>query len=328
MAKEQVFIGKIIKTEPIENADNIVQVTVVCGQGGKWRSVMRKMDLLVAQEEGRPMAVFLPDSILPATPEYDFLKSRGYKIKQSKFRGAVSECLVMPCSADFEIGTDVTEHYGVTKFEKQSGPTGVGTNFPDFIPRTDEPNAQRYPALLEALKGKPYVITLKMDGMSSTAYEFQGKYGVCSRNLELEPGIGYQWDVAPLAGKVPDGYAIQWETCGPNIQSNPLGLESRRGYCFNVWDIPNARYLDFEQADRIYDLVRHERLTTPRLIEIGSYFAHTLESLQELAAKLVYLPGVPAEGLVIRPQIEEQVFAHKEFRRLSFKVINLLYKGD
>jgi len=82
-----VYVGKVIALDPIENADKIVCATVVCGEGGKWRGVVRKAEF----EVGSMCDVFLPDAQIPEDrrEEFKFLESSGYRVKMRKFRGAL-----------------------------------------------------------------------------------------------------------------------------------------------------------------------------------------------------------------------------------------------
>lgn len=34
-----------------------------------------------------------------------------------------------------------------------------------------------------------------------------------------------------LEERLPEGFAIQWETCGPKIQGNPMGFTDITGMC-------------------------------------------------------------------------------------------------
>jgi hypothetical protein len=162
---------------------------------------------------------------------------------------------------------------------------------------------------------------------STTAYKWQGHFGICSRNWELKPSdTNLLWQIAKRYGleeRLLDGVSIQWETVGPGIQNNPLGLEVPDMRCFNVYDITSKKYLDGRDAlkfcsDRGLPFV--ESVSTP------SFFNLTDDALRTLAEKQVYPNGKPAEGIVIRPMVEETVMVEDEPCRLSFKVINLLYR--
>lgn len=323
MTKEPglVYIGKIVQLEAIPNADLIISATVLCGNGGKWRGVVRKDELSL----GWKCLVFLPDSLLPQVDEYRFMESRGWRVKMCRFRGAPSEVLIMPinfCSQFMNVGDDVTEQYGVTKYFKPVPPNLQGLakgDFPQFIPKTDELNYQRHFDLVEALHGKGYYVTEKADGSSTTAYRYKGQFGVCSRNYELlqDENNGY-WKIAAkyqLEAKLPDNIALQWETCGPKIQSNPMGLTELDGFAFSAYNIEEKRYL---VIDEFLELCDQLQFPTVRLIESGSSFD---KDIIDTLGEGRYRNGKEREGVVVR--------SHGNYlgtTPISFKVINLNYE--
>jgi len=115
-------IQRILKIEPIPNADAI-EVATVLG----WHCVIKKDEFKV-----NDLVVFIePDSICPDRPEFEFLKdSQGKmkKIRTVKLRGQISQGLVMPLSIlpnhsgnpeDYCEDFDVTEILGITKYEPE-----------------------------------------------------------------------------------------------------------------------------------------------------------------------------------------------------------------
>ena len=157
-----VYIGKVITVEPIANADRIERLDVVTGHGGKWSGIAVKDQFQVEDS----CQVYLQDSIVPVTPEFAFMERHHYRVRMVRLRGVPSECLIMPQTLPGEIGDDVTEVAGVTKYEKPL-PAGIGDiagHFPSFIPKTDEPLFQQVPQMVQALYGKPFYATIKADG--------------------------------------------------------------------------------------------------------------------------------------------------------------------
>lgn len=319
-----VYIGKITELTPIEGADFIVSATVICGEGGKWRGIVRKADFNVNDE----CVVFLPDSQLNEVDHADmpYMKDSAWRVKMRRFKGAPSEVVItknkVPAN-DFFVGEDITEEWKVTKYNKPIPAHLNGKikgDFPQFIPKTDEPNYQRSPELVEQLIGKSYYITEKADGSSTTAYKYKGEFGVCSRNLELvkDPENGY-WKVAiehGLEEKLPEGIALQWETCGPGIQSNPMGLDKIQGFAFSAYNIAEHRYLEWGE---FINLVIDLEFPTCPLDLTGNGDGFTAAGLETLGEG-TYKNGKPREGVVVR-SIEN----HENGRPISFKVINLDY---
>lgn len=321
--KELVYLGKIISLEPIENADLIVSATVVCGSGGKWKGVVRKSVFTLHS----PCIVYLPDSIIPESEAMSFMKSTNWRVRMRRFRGAPSEVVIMPFELKddgYYIGQDLTIKFGVTRFTKPipAHLNGIALDhFPSFIPKTDEPNYQRSQDLIELLEGKPYYITEKCDGSSTTAYKYKGHFGVCSRNLELvrNPDNGY-WKVAEkykLEELLPEGYALQWETCGPGIQSNPMGLKEIDGFAFSAYKIDESRYLD---AVDFIKLCVDLKFPSCRILTLNYEPGFSSKDI-EMLGEGKYPNGKEREGVVVRSM--ENLLGHKP---VSFKVINLGYE--
>lgn len=317
---ELAFVGKIVDIQDIPNSDFISSATVICGKGGKWKGVIRKVDFSL----GDPCVVYLPDAILPETnPASQIIKGH---VRMRRFRGAPSEVLITPFSGQHQdIGTDLTEALGVTKYFK-SVPSNMQGNalgsFPSFIPKTDELNYQRHGDLVDVLHGKPYYVTEKADGSSTTAFKYEGRFGLCSRNWELAyaHNNGY-WNVADkykVQDKLPDGYAIQWETCGPGIQKNRMGFTQLDGLMFSAYDIKAHKYLDMAE---MIDLSKEMAFPRVKLLDFGSEF--NKDTVELLGEGKYQASGQEREGVVVRSQ-QNLIQDHSP---ISFKVINLNYEA-
>jgi len=334
-----VFLGMVIDMEPIPNAENLVKATAVCGKGGKWMSPVRKEEFKI----GDKCNVYLPDSIVPTTPTFEFMRRYHFRVRQMRLRGCPSECLIMPYEYGAETGDDITMVSGVTKYEKTvPGANMSGTvlgRFPARIPKTDEPNFQAVPHIVEYMTGKRYYSTEKVDGTSCTAYYRKyapagdnsitqyphGHFGVCSRNLELvEDDKNVYWAVAKkykLQEKLPcmGEYAIQFEIVGPGIQGNPMGLREREARVFDIISLSENRYLNWLDIDKFcIDL----DIPPVQLINYGLPFMMNHDQLQAFVEDKVYANGTPVEGVVFRTIEPEWLLKD----RVSFKVINLKYK--
>ena len=103
-------IEVIDKLEPIPNADKILKATI---KG--WECVVAKIDNF---KVGDKVIYIEVDSVLPAKPEFDFMKERKYRVRTIKLRKQISQGLVLPMSylkKDYPLGTDVTNELGITK---------------------------------------------------------------------------------------------------------------------------------------------------------------------------------------------------------------------
>ena len=325
-------IQEIIGFEPIPEADRIILAKVM-----GWSAVVKKDEFKV----GDKCVYFEVDSYLPIEDKYSFLAGsslrkneylgEGYRIKTQRLRGCLSQGLIMPITIDarlenLEVGSDVTELLGVRKWEVPEIQGGAGISMGDkpySIPTTDELRVQSYGKLRDALLGKPYYITTKMDGTSMTVYNKDGDFGVCSRANNLKETVdNHYWNCAKQYGipqKLVDmglNIAIQGEFCGAGIQKNRLRLMKPKFYVFDIVDLNTNEYMG------LYDIQKYVELLGLDMVpveEIGDNFNYTQSELIEMA-KGKYESGLDKEGIVIRPIVPEY---HRFYqRRLSFKVLN------
>lgn len=314
-------VGQIYEISQIENADRLELATVVCGSAGKWRGVVQKGSFQI----GDLTNVFLPDALLPKKdPRWAFMERYHWIVRQARFRGAPSECVIVEPFVPGEIGDDIGEQLGIIKYEKPIPDSAGDTlgDFPSFIPKTDEPNFQAVPEMVEDLIGTPYVVTVKYDGTSCTAYKYDGHFGVCSRNWEKKEGTNLYWSMAKkydLENILPEGWAVQFEIIGPGIQKNPLALREKEIRVFDLFKIPQRIYPSY------YDLrtfCKLRGLPVVRCIEHGFVCSELNEEILRCKAQGKYSNGRDWEGIVIRRDLSSSVL-----ERISFKVINLDYKG-
>ena len=320
MKRGYAYIGKVNQITPIDGAERVELATVLCGPGGVWRGVVPKGQY----QEGDLCVTYLPDAIVPQTEELAFMERHKWRVSMRRFLGVPSEVLIMPNGIQGNVGDDATDALGVTKYEKPIPANMSGDiygDFPSFIPKTDEPNFQSVPYLVEAMRGLRYVATLKADGTSCTAYKYDDHFGVCSRNWELKPGNNVYWQVAEeyqIANVLRDGWAVQFEVVGPGIQGNPMKLDKLEPRLFNLYSIEDRRYSDHYALRTLCSI---NGMPPVDVIQEGDNFNFTDDELLKLAE--VSYRNKPGEGIVVRPLEERSI----EGERLSFKVINLLYKG-
>lgn len=318
MSENLVYVGKIVSLDAIEGADFIVAATVVCGKGGKWRGVVKKCEF----SSHSKCRVYLPDSLIPESDDMQFMAATKWRVKMRRYKGVPSEALILPFVGLQDVGEDITEICGVIKYIKPVPANLAGKvkgEFPGFVPKTDEPNWQASEDLINELKGNPYYVMEKADGSSTTAYKWKGKFGVCSRNWEIveDSSNGY-WEICNrynLRETLTEGYALQWETCGPKIQSNPMGFNEVTGLAFSVYNIECRRYLDYIE---FLTFCAKIKFPTVKILNDDPYYDIT--DLTELA-RGKYKNGNIREGIVIRScnRIKGRI--------ISFKAINLDYKG-
>jgi RNA ligase (TIGR02306 family) len=337
-------IQRIEQLDPITGADAIVKAKVL-----GWSVVVKKSEVTV----GKKVVYCEIDSLLPERPEFEFLRASsfkpaidngvefqrlaGFRIKTVKLRGQISQGICFPLSilppgTPDEIGTDVTEILGITKFEVPL-PAGMGGmvkgGFPGFLTKTDETRVQLLEATLEKNRGKPFIVTEKLDGTSFSAYFRLGEFGVCSRNLELQTSdptsihvrmatvFNLREKLQSFAAKHSFDIAVQGELIGPGIQGNKYALKGTELRVFSLVNLQSGKWLDHEAHQ---GALRELDLTGVPVLETLT-LNHTVPELVQHAIGMSLLnPKTHREGIVLRPPVEE----HDDIigGRLSFKAIN------
>lgn len=281
---------------------------------------------------GAPCVFFEIDSVLPEGAAWtEFLRARGYRLKTMRLRGVLSQGLALPVSILGEgpipeLGTDVSERLGVTKYEAVLPDTKeVAGPFPTLVPKTDEIRLQSVLGVLDEIGGEDFVITTKLDGTSTTFFMGEDGLVACSRNWALkESDESAVWRIAgelALKQKLA-GLALQGELCGPGIQKNRLGLPAATFFAFNAYDTRAGRHLDPDELTELCQGLGVKTVPVEHRVtgDAARAFEHTLERYLELA-KGTY-PGTKnrKEGIVVRPLHGKRSEALGG--RLSFKVIS------
>ena len=335
-------VQRIWKIEPIEGADRI-ELAHVLG----WQCVVNKGQF----QEMDPAVYFEVDSFLPIAPEYEFLRAtsyrktdimgEGFRLRTMKFRGQISQGLLLPVSSfpaiptDAEVGTDVTELLGVKKWEIEeritTGGTMIGT-LPYDIPHTDETRVQAEPELIQAFAGLPYYISTKMDGSSHSVGIDENGFHVTGHNdeykddgkspfYELVKSMGLQekMEVFAADNKL-SVFTIQGELCAPGIQKNRLKLTKPAWYVFTIRE--NGKRVGLT---RMLEICEKLQLESVPIEEIGTDLPAKYPTVEALLKRADgnYPRGGKKEGIVIRPT--EPVYCELISGALSMKVVSNKY---
>ena len=328
--------------EPIEGADRI-ELAHVLG----WQCVVNKGQF----KDGDKAVYFEIDSFLPIRPVFAFLSSssykkndimgEGYRLRTMKFKGQISQGLLLPVSRfpeipdDVEVGADVSDILGVKKWEIEERATNGGTivgTLPSFVPHTDETRIQAEPELLEDFAGIPYYISTKMDGSSHSICSSDNGFQVTGHNYEYKDDgkSGFyellkkrHIDTALSDYRIKNGIAsitIQGEFCAPGIQKNRLKLTKPEWYVFTV-------IIDGKRAglDKMTDVCKALELDMVPIEEIGDDLKSKYPTVEALLERSdgEYPNGGKKEGIVIRPI--EPVYCDRIGTYLSMKVVNNKY---
>jgi RNA ligase (TIGR02306 family) len=341
--KDLATIQRIKDIRPHTDADTLELATVL-----GWQVVVKKGEF----EVGDKCVFIVVDTIVPETPDFEFMRRVNFRVKPIRLRGEESAGLVMPMEVlDHpagmqldgyvraeewaEVGTDVTEMLGVTKYIKPIPPELDGQMIgamPGYLIETDEKNLRTFPEALEEMYGRPYYITRKDDGTSGTYFLKGGEFGACGRTIQYVNTetngfwrMARKYDVESHMRRIfPDReLAIQGEVVGPGIQRNHLGLAEMEFHLFNIFDINLRTYLTYEE---VVKFCADTGIPMVPVIEEGAAYPHRLEDLVKIANALKYPNGTPAEGVVVRPK---EPFISKVLKKAwSGKVLNTYFEDQ
>lgn len=163
-----------------------------------------------------------------------------------------------------EEGLDLTELLGVQKYEKPIPSQLQGRvrgNFPIFLPKTDQERIQNHFKTVQKMSSQidtEYEATLKLDGSSMTAYVYDDKSGICSRNFDLDETddnsfwqANRQYDLLNKIKSLGRNLAFQGELMGPGVQGNREGFTGLRFFVFDIYDIDARKYLPTSERREI-----------------------------------------------------------------------------
>jgi hypothetical protein len=237
-----------------------------------------------------------------------------------------------------KIYENVTSLMQVKKFihcEEQKIYENGLNEYPSNIPKTGEPRIQNFKLKNFEEKSDEFIfkeketmiITQKFDG-TSCSFIYDNNFKICGRNYEIDRNdqksyyneINKKYDIEKnlseycITNNI--SIALQGELCGDKINANRLGFKSgeRDYYIFNIYDITNSNYLDYDNIKEISDKLGLKRV---KLLYFGEFNKDLLnkDKLMELAEKQIYDSGFICEGIVVKINP----------RRISFKVISNKY---
>jgi hypothetical protein len=241
-----------------------------------------------------------------------------------------------------ELGKNVSEELGVVK-HADTADTGkssaaavngkVPRVFSQLFPSTDQTDEPRIQSettmyMLDDIKGKPYYITEKYDGCSTTVqYDAEEKaLKVASRSQEVLDEKSHFYRAVKFhkleekLHRYPH-LVFQFECYGPGIQSNHLEAKQVSLACFTIFDTVTFQRLNFKTMQEV---LTELDIPMVHVLETGDSFNYTLEELQIKSQGLYLGTEQQREGIVIRPQVASRGGPYAS-EWLSFKMINDLF---
>ena len=338
--------------QPIEDAE-FIELARILG----WNVVVKKGEFKV----GDKAVYFEIDSVLPEdNPDFDFLKnSKGKQkaLKPKRIRGIVSQGLALPIDilknyeGSMEEETDVTDFLKVKKREEiefdkpfyKNAQNFRKSTFPPFIQKTDETRVQVLQKQLDKANGKSFVVTEKLDGTSFTAFIREGKFGICSRNMEVALNVPSPYSDVAIANDlenkfkelrenvIPYDFAIQGEIIGNGIQGNKYKLQGFECRLFNFFNIDKQKDIGFYVGDvkefedfqgfTLGQVAALLDLQTVPILDSNFVMTNDIDTLVEYSkGNSVLNPETTREGVVFRLKNNNEISNYGE--RISFKAIN------
>ena len=291
------------------------------------------------------------DSVMPEREEFEFLRSRNFRIRTIKLRGQISQGIAFPLSIisteiqsvlvlqnpEGNIGTDVTEILGVEKYDPPM-PACLGGvakgKFPSHSIKTDEERIQNLTDIYEEYKQYTWVATEKLDGSSATFFIYDDEFGIASRNLTLkehpEDEKNSFWKFArenDLEGKMRDfmftsqleSLTLQGELYGSGIQKNPYKLKGQTVKFFRAFD---PKVYEFYSPEIFMKSIEEMGLEGVPIISYEMKLPDTIEECIEMANGRSMLRDTAREGIVF---VALDAPVDKYQGRLSFKVVSNKY---
>lgn len=251
-------------------------------------------------------AVYIPvDAICPTTdPRFAFLGENN-RIKARRLRGIFSMGLLVEANPEWEVGQNVQNELGITKWEPVDPITLGGENErdPGFLPvYTDIEGLRKYSHVLT--DGEEVVLTEKIHGANSRFVWRDDRLWVGSHKCIKKPSdINMWWKLAnriKLAEKLSKfpGVAIYGEAYG-QVQDLRYGCGQGEVnlVLFDAMDTKSFKYLDYDDL-----LALAKELELPTVPEVYRGPWHDTPETRALAeGKSILYPGNIREGFVVRP---------------------------
>lgn len=306
--------------EKHSNADSLSLVKVFDG----YVVVVRTDDWLGVNKA----AYIPPDNIVPDRPEFAFLDGK-FRIKTKRLRGVMSQGLLVPVPDEFNIGDDMTEYFGITRYVPPldakivAGEVGETPLHPG--PKYDIESWFKYKSLIE---GRFIIITEKIHGTNS-------RFSYCSRDEKMfvgsrsfyrkESEASIYWKMLTQYPQIKDfckahpNVTLYGEIYGW-VQTLRYGASPgvHNFKAFDVYDPVIRRFWDWDISKPTL-----EEFNIPCVPIIAAGVCND-ELIEPLINGPSQVPGAPhcREGIVIKPIVEEWC---PEIGRLILKAVSPVY---
>lgn len=306
MSEIKAEVIKIAEVNPHPNADRLEIVRV---KG--WTCVVGRGEFVTGQK-----AIYVPvDAFIP--PEYE--KTFGYsgRVKVVRLRKIYSHGILIPCPNEYDIGSDVSDMYNITKYEapEKLNLRGLYIKKPTEWRRYSIEKYNEFTNKLGA--GMDVEITEKINGTHFTCMNIGGVFSVLSRqeNRKRTEDDVY-WKAADrynLENLLPEGFILECELFGPSTNKS-YGRTSDE---LAILDIREGdKYLEREE---VYEIGKILNLVNLPIIYRGKW---SEDLIKYSNGNSILGPG-KREGIVIRvvPELHDD-----ELGRMILKLVDPGYE--
>jgi RNA ligase (TIGR02306 family) len=331
-----VPVTAIDKILPHANADSL-EIAHVLG----WQLVVGKGQY----QDGDKIVFIPPDTVLP--PELsDRLNVTKYldkgRIRCTRLRGEPSFGLaIMPDDPTWEIGTDVAEYYGLTKWMppvRRFSRNGIAQprdesyvqENPFFYRYTSIDNMRHFPDLFD--DGEEVIVTEKIHGTNSRVGIIDGEKMAGSHKMQRSPlkeheeqtyPYWFPWSLQPvqdlltvLTERGHKQVVLYGEIYGPGVQSLSYGVASN-ALAYRAFDLlVDGKYLDWDDFEAI--CMACEVDTVPLLARIP-FSLQSIQSMSKGTTTLMQDKAHMREGVVVKPVHER---THPKAGRCILKYVS------
>jgi RNA ligase (TIGR02306 family) len=337
MPRNLATIQRIDNIRPIDNADSI-EIATIKG----WRVVVKKGQFKI----GDPAIYFEIDSLMPLTPQFEFLtrgssvkttnidgiEYSGIVLKTKRLRGVVSQGLALPFSEYPHsiipvMGMDVSGTFNIVKYEapipaEMQGEVKGG--LPIHVPKTDAERIQNCTSVLYRYGNIYFDFIEKLDGMSMTvAYKTNQGFSICGRNYEFKTSVNNSLTRMAkhldlenkLSGLNFDSVVVQGELIGPGIQGNKYKLTEAEFRIFNI--VINDNILPY---NNLKNFCKDLDLLVCAAVKLNCKLGTLEELLEGANFKSKLNENTNAEGFVVRPH--NGPITDPNLGNLSLKIIS------
>lgn len=337
MSKLIVEVCAVEEIAPHPNADRIERVRIK-----NWWCIAGKDSLKV----GDKVVYVPPDAVLPnelaerwGIAKYCSSLAKlpngdvppGLRVRACRFRGVPSCGTIQPLDdPSWEVGKDVCEHYGITKYEPpvKSHDGDAACDVPAFHKYTDIENIGNYPGVFQ--DGEMVFVTEKLHGTNCRVglvfsnvdnpdgqpewTLMAGSHSVRRKKVDAKGKMSRYW--LPLENEnikqllaCAEGFTspassaviVFGEIFGPGVQDMTYGLNEPS---FRVFDISvDGRYLDFSV---VQSLCRQHGVETVPVLYLGPFSQAKMDELVDGPTTIsdssqIKEPFKGREGIVIKP---------------------------